>query len=805
MTNALIVKLYYDLWKNKARTFQVVMLIALGAIGIGLVIGGRNLISATVADQWQQAEPPNIKLSVNPPLTDEQLRAMNRIDGVYQVEGILSAPVEWRLGDSGSWQTAQLESRDDFRNQQMELISLISGEWPSRNRLGVIQSSDSLFGVDAGDTIQIRVGDREFSYPLTGVLKPVGPFPVVVTGGPIFYADRDTFARITGRNTYNLVMTRDQVFTREGAEATDLEIQAYFEDIGVDSFGVLFPFQSRIVPPEVPPSEAILNALFLILGLIGALIIVLAIFLVNNSISAIINQQMDQIGVMKAIGARSSQVLWSYGTLVLAYGIMAALVAVPVGGLAARGLQLIFIGFLNMDDPGFTFDRSAVLVQVAIAFLAPVAAGWFPLRQGIAITVREAINSYGLNGAVGLLDRLVARIRSLPYSTLLMISNAFRNRRRVFFIELTLVVAGTIFMMVLGIYNATEYTFGDKLQGIHNYQVTLRFDELHRSTRIERMAQAQPGVADTEMWLVTSGQVRPISQEDKEVSDPRITVFGQPLGTKMYLPEIEAGRWLAPGDRKAVVLHRRLAEITGWNIGDWITLADASGRESDWQVVGITYDPAINTSIYVPLNTLQRELGRTKEANTLWVQTSAQDAGSQEAIAGALATLYERRDIEVSPRSTFGERTISGIVESTGEGYGIIINLLAIMALIIAIVGGVGLSGVLTLSVLERRREIGVMRSIGASNWRVIRLFVGEGILLGMLSWIVALPLSVPAAYFMATKGLSLALNQQLAYRFSPNGPAIWLVLVVLLAIFASVLPARSAARVSVRESLSYQ
>ena len=123
---------------------------------------------------------------------------------------------------------------------------------------------------------------------------------------------------------------------------------------------------------------------------------------------------------------------------------------------------------------------------------------------------------------------------------------------------------------------------------------------------------------------------------------------------------------------------------------------------------------------------------------------------------------------------------------------------------IVAVAGGVGLSGVLTLNVLERRRDIGVMRAIGASTWRVVRLYVGEGMLLGWLSWMIALPLSIPLAYFVATQALSFALTQQLAYRFTPAGALVWLVVITLLAIFASLLPARSAARVSVRESLSY-
>ena len=144
-------------------------------------------------------------------------------------------------------------------------------------------------------------------------------------------------------------------------------------------------------------------------------------------------------------------------------------------------------------------------------------------------------------------------------------------------------------------------------------------------------------------------------------------------------------------------------------------------------------------------------------------------------------------------------------MDDAGGGFSLIITLLAIMAVIIALVGGVGLSGVLALNVLERRREIGVMRSIGASNWQVIRLYVGEGMLLGIVSWLIALPLSIPAAWFLATQGLSFALQTQLVYRFTITGAVLWLLVIIVLALFASVLPARGAARVSVRESLAYQ
>jgi putative ABC transport system permease protein len=126
------------------------------------------------------------------------------------------------------------------------------------------------------------------------------------------------------------------------------------------------------------------------------------------------------------------------------------------------------------------------------------------------------------------------------------------------------------------------------------------------------------------------------------------------------------------------------------------------------------------------------------------------------------------------------------------------------MAVIIAIVGSIGLSGVLTLSVLERTREIGVMRAIGASSGKILSLFIGEGLILGLLSWLIALPLSIPAGYVM-TKAMGTALGTEIVYRYTPAGALYWLAIILVLAIIASWFPARKATRVSVRESLAYQ
>ena len=118
--------------------------------------------------------------------------------------------------------------------------------------------------------------------------------------------------------------------------------------------------------------------------------------------------------------------------------------------------------------------------------------------------------------------------------------------------------------------------------------------------------------------------------------------------------------------------------------------------------------------------------------------------------------------------------------------------------------GSIALSGALSLSVLERRREIGVMRAIGASSWVIARLFIGEGLLLGWLSWLIALPLGLPAGQLML-RGLAAAIGFDLVYKYTPAGAIYWLFIITFLSVLASWLPARRATRISVRESLAYQ
>jgi putative ABC transport system permease protein len=178
----------------------------------------------------------------------------------------------------------------------------------------------------------------------------------------------------------------------------------------------------------------------------------------------------------------------------------------------------------------------------------------------------------------------------------------------------------------------------------------------------------------------------------------------------------------------------------------------------------------------------------------------------EEAIANINQTLPEYEAIldeaGIDVSSTI---TLSEMQAGLSNAFDFLVSFLIAMAMILAAVGGLGLSGTMSMNVLERVREIGVMRAVGASDGMVLQLVLVEGVLVGMISWalgaIIAIPLSYVSAYLL---GVSL-LSSPLTFQYSLFGLGLWLAIAVILAMLASFFPARNASQLTVREVLAYE
>ena len=132
-------------------------------------------------------------------------------------------------------------------------------------------------------------------------------------------------------------------------------------------------------------------------------------------------------------------------------------------------------------------------------------------------------------------------------------------------------------------------------------------------------------------------------------------------------------------------------------------------------------------------------------------------------------------------------------------------SFLMVMAQMLIVVGGLALASTMSLAVLERTREIGVLRSIGASHGRIHALFQIEGLTIALLSWTIAIPLSLPLSLLLGRRFGRVMIQIPDRYLPEPSALLWWLGLVLAVSVVACAWPAWRATRVPIAKALAYE
>jgi putative ABC transport system permease protein len=661
------------------------------------------------------------------------------------------------------------------------------------------RASLDFIGANVGDVVLIETPDgQRREIRIAGLVHDPSRLAAAVNGVAYGYITPGTLEWL-GQPRYfdvlHIIVARNAL-DREHIQHVANQVRDKVEK-GGRAVGYLY-----VPPPGAHPASDIVQALVLVLGALGLLSLFLSGFLVANTLSALLAQQVRQVGVMKAIGARAHQIVGVYLGYVLVFGLLALVVAVPLGVLGAHALAGFVTGILNVDIASFHISSQVLALQVAVGLAVPLLAALYPIVAGTRVTVREAISTYGLGkGRFGtsIVDRLLERVRGLPRPLLLSLRNTFRRKGRLTLTLATLALGGAMFIAVFSVHASLLLTLEDVLR-YSNYDIMIEFSRLYRVERLEREAPQVPGVVAVESRGLTS--VRRRRPDGSESGN--ILTEATPAKTGLFQPAILQGRWLLPEDENALIIDTEMLKVEpDVKVGDEIVLV-TEGRETTWRVVGLIRAATLSIPpvpvVYVNQPYFARVMHSVGRASSLVVQTERHDAASQAEIAQALEERFESAGLHVG-----AIRTISEVRTGFGMLAGAIAALLFIMAILLAVVGGLGLMGTMSLNVLERTREIGVMRAIGASNLSVLRIVMGEGVTIGVLSWFVGTLLAFPLSKFLSDAVGIAFLQAPLSYTFSASSVLIWLVVVVILAALASFLPAWNAARLTVREVLAYE
>lgn len=791
-------KVLLDLWSHKTRTILVVSAITVGVFAVGLVASAKSILLRELDRGYQASQAASARLYTQP-FTDDLVDRIRRIPEVAAAEGRRTVRVQVILGPDETRELL-LTAVSDFTELQLDKVFPTAGDWPPRTGDVLIeQLSHDFLEADVNDTITLKLdGDVIKEVRVAGLVHDANVPSAEITDRAFGYVTVDTLDELGLGDYYTELRYRvpnEQITNKNFILDTNDIVQNQIEKSGRTVFSTDTP------TPGEHWAQDIIETLVMLFILFGVLIMLLSGFLVVNTISALLTQQIKQIGIMKMVGARRRQIMNMYFIMVFSYGLIALIIGIPSGVLVAQRLILFATGLLNVQVISNAVPSSTILMQVAVGLLVPLGAALWPVLNGVQITTHKALNSLGIDTSgsqQSLMERFFAQVQqTLPLQRPFIISlrNTVRKKGRLILTLVTLILGTALFISVLSVRSSVAETIDNFLR-YHRYDVSIALSHSYRAAQVEPLARQIPGVVAVESWLNSSA--RRVYADD--TTSEGITVVAAPAATQLMEPELKAGRWLQAGDGNALVVNTDfLDDHPDLGLGDTVVLRE-NGRDLTWRIIGIVPTAANGPTVYVDYATYSRNTRNVGQATSIKILTTQHDAAYQEAIATQLVNHLEDAGIRVG-----SSRTIDSLRASNEYRFNIVVWFLILMAALLAIVGSLGLTTTMSINILERIREIGVLRAIGASDGAVRQIVLGEGIAIGLLSWVFGSILAIPLSRVLSQQvGLAL-LGIPLDYNFALDWTFIWLLLVILLAMGASLGPARSASKLTIREVLAYE
>ncbi len=796
-------KVIRDLWLNKSRTLIVVLSIAVGVFAVGVIAISQIVLSRDLRETYLATNPASATILTFDAFDEDVVEAVKGMREVAAAEARRRVTVRIKTGPD-EWRPTWLIAIPDFDEIEIDRFYPEAGAWPPPDHeLLIERSALGLMAADVGDTVTVKTPEgKERQMRIAGLAHDLNAQMYVFDGVAYGYITADTLEWLGQSQNYNELrfVVREQADDMAHIQSVATAVRDKIEDGGRTVWFTFIP----------PPGKHLfldpfIQAISVMMGTLAVFSLLLSGFLVINTISALVAQQTRQIGMMKAIGARTGQVVRMYLATVAVYGVLALLIAVPTGVIGAHLFSRFIAGFLNFDVSSFRLPAEVLLAQIGVGLIVPIVAALYPIFAGVRVTVREAISEYGLGRGrfgSGLIDRLLLKTQSssllrrrLSRPLLLSLRNTFRRKTRLGLTLLTLIFGGAIFITVFSLRVSMLDTLRSWLD-YFQYDVAVQFERDYRIERLVRETESVPGIVRAEPWaFYNTRRVRPDGSDSSN-----LILFAPPADTKLIKPTIIAGRWLRPEDTNAVVINSLVrtneADI---KLGDEITLK-IEGRDSTWQVVGIATGGFPTPTLFANYRYFAEVAHDVGRAEWVFATTAEHSLEYQNQVAQALEEHFEKIGFDVGTTSKVEEEMAE--VESIFE---VIVVLLLLMAVLLAVIGGLGLMGTMSINVLERTREIGVLRAIGASNRSVRRIFMVEGMLIGSLSWVIGTLLAYPLSRLLSQVIGEQFLSAPLNYTFSLYGAGIWLAVVLILSALASFLPAWNASRLTVREVLAYE
>lgn len=769
-------KVWRDLRARSGRSFLTWAGVAIGVAGIVAI----SLTSRTLLRAQRQAYQHHSQADITVWVWDADaslVRALEQLPSVAAAERRAVAFSKWRAG--GHWMDIELQGVEAFDRVQVNQMAWLEGRPPERQEIALEASVRELAPVALGDTIELRGPEGQIwllrvsgftrtpYYPSAGLMRLAVAYLPASAVRP--------FLGTRGDNRL-LIRLHDPRALEEGAT----EIRALLDRRRVPH-GEL-----ELRRPEAFTGHRELQTLVRLMAALAAMGCLIGAFLVSNTFAALVSEQVREIGILKALGATRGTVVRLYlegGAFFAGTGTLAG---IALGWLV--GWQLLrYLGkLLNVEVGAPRLDPVSLGLASAIGIGITLPSALVPVWRASRISVRDALGGYGIRpegrpgGRTGRALPIwwwigLREIRRRPARTVVRVAVAAVAVAAFLSTRITEASLHRAIRDLFHIYAADAWVWFDAPVGA-GFAAELR---------------TIPGVAAAEGWEVRWAVV----------GGESVRLWGLPPQTRLYRYELAGGRWLLPGEPDTAVVSLDLARRQQIRLGDTLEV-ETEGRMRPVGVVGIVRDEAIfglgdapTGKVFLPLETVQQMARSEDRIGVFAVQCVDPDDAQVERVLAEI----ERKFRALGPGTEPARTGVEQAQDATRIVGGVLYGTVALVSL----TGALGIANIQWLTVWERLREIGVLRSLGAGRRHLARIFAVEGAICGALAALAALPTGILGGRGLAAVIGATLIHLPLVVRAADLA---WAALFALgLSVVAGVVPAIGAARWPVGEVLRYE
>jgi len=799
MVSAIVRKSYRDLSKKKARTFFTIVTIALGVMGMSL-FAVEPLADRGVLEEMDKANMANVRVTVNDiNLTMDNIIELEGLDNIDEVETRAIYLTKVKIGNR--WNNAIMLGLVDYNDQKVDHVYTSSGDTPTDFQV-LSENGNSINGIHdwkKGTTITVKDSSGiERSMAVTGVGKSMTISGATTEGFAVFYSTVNTIRQLSGIEGYNLVSFDLKKTEDADIESTIEDIRNYLSDPEkVEEPVVAFANLPEVRKNDEWPGSEFLDQLMGFMYTLTILSLLASVFLISNTMNTIISEQKKEIAQMKAIGATKNQVFRSY---LLTSGIM-GFVGATIG--AVMGIFITYFVLNTLGRPfGFEIDLMVHFPTVILSFFVGIGlvigASMPALIRSSGVPVREGLESHGIAGAYGKggFDRLLLRTKKMPRTVQMGLRNISRKKGR---------SASTIIQvaMAVGVFLGLV-TFGYSLQiavsgawADRSFDILTYHDGSGGKTMTEDMAASFyeiDGIEAVEPFMITGAQI----------GERNVEIWGYVQDTTSwdYGKTMSKGRWFSQDDheqnRTVLVIGEALAEFEDLEVGDNIPVMTATG-EFEFTIIGLQSSLMDNgQSVQAPLSTLQHVLQKNNTVSGFFIHTTSKDHDDIDRVS----TMVEEHLLD---KGFVVNNQIHYVMEERNkvQNQGIM-DLFMIISLLVVFISMIGLMSTLTMNILERTKEIGMMRCIGSKANDIRLVFGSEGIFLALIGWIIGIPAGYMIGYY-----ISMLVEESMKLTMTFYFPLIYLFWSFIIAMIGTILiiqaPLFRAVRFKPGDALRYQ